>query len=181
MRLPDSSDSRLLLAGVVAFVAFVVYLGVAFATTHASAAAGPSLGNPVAPWTPRASKLVKVPRRRGGGFAVRVIPTVRGSYGALAPTLIADPPERRFVVSLWLRAAHPGPIFVSLDEFAPGVTSVYLVNTTVPATAKWRHFTFRGRVKGSWLGLGMYVSRQAGRLLRSSFALRGPTVSFLGR
>ena len=41
--------------------------------------------------------------------------------------------------------------------------------------------SFRGRVKGTWLGLGMYVSRQAGDRLRSSFALRGPTVEFLGR
>jgi hypothetical protein len=175
VRLPDSTDSRLLLAGVVAFVVLVVYLAVAFATTHVSAA---SLGNPVAPWTPHAAKLVKVSRLKGG-FAVRVIPIAKGSYGALAPTVVADPPERRFVVGLWLRSAHPGPITVSIDEFAPDKTSVYLVSTTVPVTSRWQHFTFRGKVEGTWLGLGMYVSRQAGRRLRSSFALRGPTLAFL--
>jgi hypothetical protein len=175
VRLPDSKDSRLLLAGIVALVVLVVYLAVAFATTHALAAGGPSLGNPVAPWTPHASKLVKVPRGKGRGFTVRVIPTARGSFGALAETLVADPPEGSFVVGLWLRAARPGPVAVTIDEFSPVKTSVYLVNTSVPVTARWRHFTFRGRVKGTWLGLGMYVSRQAVRGVRTVFELRGPT------
>jgi hypothetical protein len=176
VRLPDSSDSRLLLAGVGAFVALVVYLGVAFATTHVSAAGG--LGNPVAPWTPHGSKLVKVPRGKKGDFAVRVIPIARGSFGALAPTVVANPPERKFVVGLWLKAAHPGPIAVSLDEFSPAKTSVYVVNTTVPATATWRHFTFRGRVDGTWLGLGMYVSRQSQFGRKTWFAVRDLAVSF---
>ena len=178
MRLPDSTDSRLLLAGVVAFVVLLVYLAVAFATTHVSAAGNSSLGNPVAPWTPHASQLVKLPRPYGG-FAVKVIPIAKGSFGALAPTLVADPPERRVAVGLWLRSAHPGPVAVSIDEFSPDKTSVYLVSTTVPATARWRHFTFHGRIEGTWLGLGMYVSRQAGPGRRSSFALRGPTLAFL--
>jgi hypothetical protein len=90
---------------------------------------------------------------------------------------VADPPEHRFAVGLWLRSAHPGPVAVSIDEFSPDKTSVYLVTATVPATARWRHFTFRGRVEGTWLGLGMYVSRQAGSGLRTSFTLRGPTVA----
>jgi len=180
VRLPERNDSRLLLAGVVAFLVLVVYLGVAFATTHASSV-GASIGNPVAPWEPHASKLVKVPHGKKGGFAVLVLPAARGSFGALASTLVANPPERRFVVGLWLRAARPGPVAVTLDEFRPDANSVYLVNTTVQATAKWQYFRFRGRVKGTWLGLGMYVSREAGPGLRSRFALRGPTVAFLGR
>jgi hypothetical protein len=179
VRLPESSDTRVLLAGGVAFLALVVYLSVAFATTHASSA-GASLGNPVAPWEPHASTLVKVPHGNKGGFAVQVIPAAKGSFGALASTLVANPPERRFVVGLWLRAPRPDPVAVTIDEFRPDANSVYLVNTTVQATGKWRHFTFRGRVKGTWLGLGMYVSRQAERGVRSRFELRGPTVAFLG-
>jgi hypothetical protein len=181
VRLPDSRDSRLLLAGVVAIVVLVVYLAVAFATTHPVAAGNSTLGNPVAPWTPHASTLVKLQRPKQAGFSVRVTPTAKGSYGALASTLVADPPQRKFVVGLWLRAARPGPVFVSIDEFSPDKTSVYLVSTAVPVTTRWRHFNFRGRIKGAWLGLGMYVSRQADRRLRSSFLLRGPTVAFLKR
>lgn len=175
MRLPGSNDTRLLLAGVAAFVALVAYLAVAFANTHAASGSG-GLVSPFGPWTPSASKLTRVPRGRGGGFAVWVTPAKReGSYGALVPTLVLDPPQRRFAVSLWLRGTRSGRIGVEVDEFSPGATSVYLVETTVPATARWRHFTFRGRVKGTWLGLGMYVYRQTSRDARTWFAVRDLT------
>ena len=174
LRLPASNDSRLLLAGVVAFLALVAYLAVAFATTHAKAlATAPNL----APWTPYASKLVRLPRGKEGGFAIRVSPVKRGSYGVLVPTLVFQPrPGRRFVLGLWLKGARRGPIGVEVDEFRPGATSVYLVNTTVPATAKWHHFTFSGRVKGNWLGLGMYVYRQTNVTVGTWFAVRDLTV-----
>jgi hypothetical protein len=156
-----SKDTRLLFVGVIAFLALVVYLGVAFAGTHASA--GSPTGAPYfGSYVPHAANLTRIPSRRGGGLAFRVTPTVGGSYGALVPTLTSDPPPgRKFVVGLSLRGSRPGRIAVVIDEFAPGATSVYVVNTTVPATARWHHFTFRGRVRGRWLGLGMYVSRVA--------------------
>ena len=175
MRLPASSDSRLLLAGVVAFVALVAYLAVAFAHTHAYATSQ-------SPWAPYRSKLVNVLRGKESGFAVRVIPVKRGTYGALVPTLVSQPPPgRRFVLGLSLKGTRGGPIGVELDEFRPGATSVYLVDTTVPATARWHHFTFSGRVKGSWLGLGMYVNRQTGHAPMTWFAVRDPTVTFRRR
>jgi hypothetical protein len=182
VRLPASNDTRLLLAGAVAFLALVAYLGVAFANTHATSGIIPSRASPFGPWTPSASKLVRVRSGKKRGLAVRVSPIKRGGYGALVPTLVLNPPPgRRFVVGLWLRGARPGRIGVEVDEFRPGATSVYLVNTTVPATAKWHHFTFKGRVKGRWLGLGMYVYRQTGAARRTSFTVRDLTVALRSR
>ena len=174
VRLPTSKDTRLLVAGVAAFVALFAYLGVAFANTHATS--GPTASK-TAPWIPHESRLVALGRRRKTGFVVRVRPTGRGAYGALVPTLLSDPPSGRgFVVGVWLRAARPGPIGVEIDEFAPGATSVYLVNTTVSATRRWHHVTFSGRVKGTWLGLGMYVYSQRNGA-RSWFEVRELNVS----
>ncbi|HEU5477567.1 MAG TPA: hypothetical protein VFU64_07055 [Gaiellaceae bacterium] len=183
MRLPTSSDTRLLVAGVAAFLALAAYLAVAFATTHTAAglATAPTIRtNRVAPWTPSGSKLVAGPRARAG-YVVRVTPTGRGIYGALLPTLVANPaPGHRFLVGLSLRGAGPGRIGVTIDEFRPGATSVYVVQKTVPTTARWRRFTFRGRIEGNWLGLGMFVFRvERGR--RTSFALRDLSVTVLPR
>lgn len=178
MRFPAANDTRLLVAGVGAVLALVAYLGVAFANTHASvlATAAPGLPNKVAPWTPSNSNLLPSRRKTRGTYVVRVTPLKRGSYGALVPTLLPNPtPGHRFVVSLSLRGARPGRIGVSIDEFRPGADSVYVVEKMVPATAKWRRFTFRGRVKGTWLGLGMYVFR-ADLRRRSWFAMHGLTV-----
>ena len=181
VRFPTATDTRLLVVGVAAFLALVVYLAVAFATTHpVGLATAASQSNKVAPWTPSGSKLVPGPRARGG-YVVRVIPAARGIYGALLPTLVANPtPGHKFVVGLALRAPRPGRIGVTVDEFRPGATSVYVVQKTVPATARWRRFTFRGRVEGTWLGLGMYVYRvERGRGRRTSFALRNLSVTVL--
>jgi hypothetical protein len=177
VRLPASRDTRLLLAGIAAVVALVAYLGVAFVDTHASIATATK----VAPWTPHSSELVPIPLARRGKYAVRVNPTKQGSYGALVSTLLAQPPDgRRFTIHLTLKGARGDPIGVVVDEFRPGATSVYVVNTTVPAMRRWHHFTFSGRVQGSWLGLGMYVYRQNNGVKRTWFALRGLTVT-LGR
>jgi hypothetical protein len=185
LALPDASDTRLLLAGVLAFLALVAYLAVAFAHTHAlifatDSSTAPNLASEVAPWTPSASKLAPVPRKEGG-FDVRVTRTTRGpSYGALVQTLVPDPvPGRRYVVSLWLKGARPGEIAVELNEFRPGVAR-YPVETTVPATARWHHFTFKTRVKGVWLGLAIYVYR-TDRGRRTWFAVRDLTAAVLGR
>jgi hypothetical protein len=178
----QSTDTRLLVAGVVAFLALVVYLSVAFANTHASGGVGPNGAPYYGSWVPHDSKLVRLPQRRRGGLAFRVSPTAGGSYGALVPTLASDPPPgHKFVVGLSLRGARPGRIGVEIDEFSPGATSVYVVNTTVPATSKWRHFTFKGRVKGRWLGLGMYVYRVRNGRKGKWFEVRGLTAALRPR
>lgn len=135
----------------------MAYLAVAFVNTHASTASAQSLASKVAPFIPHDSAFVAVPKAKGR-YTVRVTPAKPGSYGALVPTLVSDPAGgRRYVVGLSLRGTRPGRIGVAVDEFSPGVTSVYVLNTTVPATAKWHHYWFEVGVKGSWLGLGMYV------------------------
>lgn len=175
----QSKDTRLLVAGIVAFLALVVYLGVAFANTHASSGTISATGNPFGYWVAHNADLTRVrhhPKR--AGLTVRVSPAAAGSYGVLVPTLLSDPtPGRRFVAGLWLRGARPGRIGVTVDEFRPDATSVYLVDTTVPATTRWRHFNFRGRVEGHWLGLGMYVYRLANARSRKWFEVRGLTVA----
>ena len=180
VRLPDSADSRLLLAGIVAVLALMAYLGVAFARTHVSAAASPT-GPHIAPWVPHASKFVRFPRRKVHSFSVRFEPAVkgrRGAYGALVPTLVAQPKSgRRYVVGLWLKGSPPGRIGIEIDEFSPAATSVYLVNTTVPVTRSWRHFSFHAPVEGTWLGLGMYVYR-VGERRRTWFAVRDLTTTY---
>jgi hypothetical protein len=177
-----SNDTRLLVAGVVAAAALMAYLAVAFARIHSSSAA-PNVSGELAPWTPYASKLVPIPLR-GGRFAVRVTPATRGpapggSYGALVQTLAPYPTSgRRYAVGVGLRGAGPGRIGVQIDEFRPGVTR-YLVQTTVPATARWHHFRFNFRVKGRWLGLAMYVYRlrQTSSGKPMPFAVRGLTLT----
>jgi hypothetical protein len=172
VHLPTSKDTRLLVAGVAAFVALVAYLGVALANTRAPV----DLAREAAPWLPHGSKFSPSPSPSGRGFVVRVTPEKSGNYGALVPTLVSGPESgRTYAIGLWLKGT-PGQIGVSVDEFAPGATSVYVVNTTVLATRRWRHFTFSARVKGSWLGLGMYVYRIDQRS-RTWFSVRRPTVS----
>lgn len=185
MRLPSSSDTRLLVVGVTAFLALVVYLGVAFANTHASISPGGlGVASEVAPWSSSASKLTPV-RRKKGGFDVWVTPDSRGSatggnYGAIAQTLVPDPaPGHRYVVGLSLKASPPGRLGFELNEFRPGVAQ-YPVNTTIRATSRWHHFTFSTRVKGTWLGLAVYVYRPNQRR-RTSFSVRGVTAAIRGR
>jgi hypothetical protein len=174
--LSKSTDTRLLVAGVIGFLALVVYLAVAFANTHASAGVGPNGAPYYGSWVPHNSKLTRLSSRKRKGLAFRVRPTGAGTYGALVPTLTSDPPPgHRFAVGLWLRGMPRGRVGIAIDEFSPGATSVYVVNTTVPVTSRWQHFTFRGRVKGRWLGLGMYVSRAADARKRNSFDVRGLT------
>lgn len=178
MRLPRSNDSRLLLAGLAAFFALVIYLSVAFANTHGvSAVVAPSAASKFAPWVPKYhSTLALVPRRRGGGIAVRVRRGWIGSYGAVVPTLAAAPPPgSRVVVGLWLRGPAHGPIQVLVDEFPAG-PHPNIIDTTVPATARWRYHTFRARIKGRWLGLGMFVGRSTDGKVNRWFAVRGLNV-----
>jgi hypothetical protein len=164
-----------LVVGIVAFVALVAYVSVAFATTHASVAGA----SKVAPWTPYHAKLIPFRRGKKGPYDVRIVPTKAGSYGGLVPTLVADPaPGRRFEVGLWLKGSRGGQVAVNVDEFSPAATSVYVVDTTVQVTPKWHHFTFSFRVKGTWLGLGMNVQRQSSRAARTWFAVRAPTAGF---
>jgi hypothetical protein len=187
VRLPASNDTRLLVAGLASFVALLAYLAAAFANTHVLS--GFATVNPeseVAPWTPDASKLIPVSLGKRAGFAVRVTLASRsspkgGSYGAVVETLVPDPtPRRRYVVGLWLKGARPGRIGFELNEFR-GNVSRYPVETTVPATARWHHFTFSTRVKGAWLGLAVYVYRADDLRHRTWFAVRNVTASTRGR
>lgn len=177
-----SKDTRLLVAGVVAFLALVVYLSVAFVTTHASSFGTVSnLSSKVAPWSQSASNFAAVPRG-GGAFAVVVTPAAKSptqqAYGAVAQTILPDPtPGGTYLVELGLRGLRPGRIAVELNEFRPGVAR-YPLQTTVPATRKWHTFSFKLRVKGRWLGLAMYVYRLDTRR-PTWFALRGLDVVLL--
>lgn len=157
-------------------VALVAYLAVAFANVHASVVAA----NHVAPWTPYHASLISVSRGKGRGYDVHVKPTKAGGYGGLIPNLVSDPPSgRRYAVGLWLKGSfRGGPVGVEIDEFSPGVQSVYVVDTTASVTPRWNHFTFKFRVKGTWLGLGMYVHRQNSAGAKTWFALRNLTAAF---
>jgi hypothetical protein len=178
VRLPTSNDTRLLVVGVAAFVALVAYLGVAFANTRATV----DVAKEVAPWTPFASTLVPIPWRPGR-HTVLVLPATKsqtGDYGAIVQTLVPNPTVgRRYVVRLWLHGARPGRIGVEVNEFRPGVAR-YPVNTTVPATARWHHFTFSLHVNATWLGLAVYVYRPNQRP-PTWFAVRDLTAEVYGR
>jgi hypothetical protein len=169
-----------LLAGVAAVLALVAYLAVAFANTHASAStpsAAPSPPDPFAPWIPKYhSTLALGSRKEGGGIAVHVRHGWIGAYGAVVPTLVSHPPPgQRVVVGLSLRAPRKTPIEVVVDEFPAG-RSPDIILRTVSATARWHDYTFGARVKGRWLGLGMYVGSDAKGVLYRWFAVRGLTV-----
>lgn len=172
MRLPGSTDTRVLLAGVVVFLALMAYLAVAFVTTHVAPVAAAPTNKTTAPWSPAASKLAPIPLS-GDGYAVRVLPLARrsaGNYGALVQTIVPNPAPGRYVVSLGLKGTTPGRIGFEINEFRPGVAQ-YPLETTVPATTTWHRFTFRVRVKGTWLGLALYIYRPNQRG-RTWFAIR---------
>jgi len=172
VRLPEANDTRLLVVGVVAFLALVTYLGVAFADTHASS--GGTATSFGAPWVPKYhSTLAPAPRGKTG-VGVYVMKGWTGQYGAVVPTLVSQPPPgRRAVVSLWLRGPGKTRIEVLVDEFPDGPD---LIKKTMPATAAWHHYVFTARVKGRWLGLGLFVGRSTSGRGSSWFAVRGLTV-----
>jgi hypothetical protein len=177
VRLPESADTRLLLAGVAASLALVSYLAVAFANTHASASA--SGGNEFAPWVPKYhSTLAHASPRKAGGTAVHVQAGWRGAYGVVVPTLVSQPPPgSTLVLGLWLRGLGHGPIQVLVDEFPSGHD---IIAAAVPATRRWHHYTFRARVKGRWLGLGLYVGRSVNGVGSRRFAVREPSAKLRG-
>jgi len=172
VRLPRASDTRLLVAGIAASVALVAYLAIAFANTHASNASG--LTNPFAPWVPKYhSTLAHALRRKGGGVAVHVSRGWIGAYGAVVPTLVSQPRSgQEVVVGLSLRAPANTPIEVVVDEFPAG-SNPDIVLETVAATAKWRRYTFKGRVNGQFLGLGMFVGSTTNGHRHKWFVVRG--------
>lgn len=173
------SDTRLLIVGILVVLAFVAYLAVAFAKTHPLATTPGSLAltNKFAPWVPKYhSTLARWPRRKGGGVAVHVAPRWTGAYGAVVPTLISQPPPgQRVVVGLSLRAPRKTPIEVVVDEF-PADAHPDIVLKTVPATARWRHYTFKARITGDWLGLGMFVGSDTNGVKHKWFVVRDLTV-----
>jgi hypothetical protein len=179
---PVSNDSRLLIAGIVAFLGLVVYLGVAFAGTHAT---GATATDRTAPWIGTdLSNLTPVSLGKGHGYAVRVTPPLQrprapGAFGAYVPTLVSEPPDgHRFVVGLSLKGSRlGGPVGVQIHVFRPGTTSRYLVNTTVTPRRRWKYFDFTGRIKGTWTGLSINLYRPTNRG-RPWFAVRGLNATF---
>ncbi|HEY3550346.1 MAG TPA: hypothetical protein VGK69_04775 [Gaiellaceae bacterium] len=171
MRLSPAYDNRLLLAGVAASLALVAYLAVAFANTHAADSPVASGPGPFAPWVPKYHSTLAA--GKGGGTAVHVSSGWIGAYGAVVPTLVAEPPPgRRLVVGLGLRAPGHSPIEVMVDEFPEGPK---IIDKMVPATRRWHRYTFSARIKGRWLGLGMYVGSSTDGHLSRWFATRGLT------
>jgi hypothetical protein len=173
VRLSPAFDNRLLLAGVAASLALVAYLAVAFANTHASATIGAT--DPLAPWVPKYHSTLA---SKAGGVAVHVSPGWVGAYGAVVPALVSQPPPGRIVVSLRLRGPGSAPIVVLVDEFPDGPK---VIDTTVPATRRWHRYTFSARIKGQWLGLGMYVGRSTAGHRSRWFAVRGLTAKVRSR
>jgi hypothetical protein len=184
VRRPASNDSRLLIIGIVAFLALVVYLGVAFADTHATTGTTAADGT-TAPWIgTNLSNLTPVSLGKGRGYAVRVTPPKQrplapGAFGAYVPTLVSEPPDgHRFVVGFSLKGSRVGgPVGVQIHVFRPTTASRYLVNTTVTPKRRWRHFDFTGQIEGTWVGLSINVYRPTNRG-RPWFAVRGLTATF---
>jgi hypothetical protein len=176
-RRPDS-DTRVLIIGVFVAVALVAFLAVGFATTHPSSGPALSLTNKFAPWIPKYhATLARGPRRKGGGVVVHVAPRWTGAYGAVVPTLVSQPPPRqKVVVGLSLRAPRKTQIEVVVDEF-PAPANPNIVLKSVPATARWHHYTFRGRITGRFLGLGMYVGSNTNGRVHKWFVVRDLTVA----
>lgn len=163
MRLSPAYDNRLLLAGVAASLALVAYLAVAFANTHATTGGA----DPVTPWVPKYHSTLA---SKAGGVVVHVSPGWIGAYGAVVPAIVSQPPPGRIVVSLRLRGPGSAPFAVLVDEFPNGPK---VIDATVPATRRWHRYTFSARIKGRWLGLGMYVGRSTAGHRSTWFAVRG--------
>ena len=183
MRLSHATDTRVLIAGVAASLALLVYLTVAFLHTHAGITRAAGVNKDV-PWNSFNSKLVPI-RRRGKAYDLRVLPANpagpgAANYGAIVQTVVLDPvPGERYVIGLWLRGKPNGPVGFELNEFRPGVAK-YPIQTTVPVTRRWHHYTFSTHIKGTWIGLAVVVLRQNERP-RTWFEVRPPTGVARGR
>jgi hypothetical protein len=177
--LARSNDTRVLIAGVAAFLALVAYLAVAFATARSSPAVAASVGakaQMVGPWRARTSKLVRVPRTVGGGIGVRVTPLTRGLYGVEIQQLALTPALRRgFTLSFWLRGRGPSRLLVQINTGALEPPIRYLLNTTVVARRRWHRFSYHGRLEGR-TGLGLFVGQTTRRVAGRWFELRDLSV-----
>jgi len=186
IRLPRSSDARLLIAGVAAFLALVAYLGVAFATARSSpAATGATIqsnlariqGKPqvVGPWTARTSHLARVPRR-GGRRAIRVTPVTAGLYGIEIKQLVLPATLRRgFAFSFWLRGRVASRLLVQINGGSAAPIR-YLLHTGVAVSRRWRRFTYRGRLPRRWIGLGLFVGQTTHKATSRWFEIRDLSV-----
>lgn len=183
LRLARSNDTRVLIAGVAAFLALVAYLAVAFATARSSPAVVASVGatrgeaQMVGPWRARGSKLVRVLRATGGRLAVRVTPVTAGLYGVEIQQLVLTPALRRgFALSFWLRGRSPSRLLVQINTGALEPPIRYLVHTTAVARRRWHRFTYHGRLKGRGTRLGLFVGQTTHTVARRWFELRDLSV-----
>jgi hypothetical protein len=179
--LPRSNDTRLLVAGVVAFVALVAYLGVAYATARNSpavVAAVRNQGKPqkIGPWTARTANLARLPRTTKGRLAIRVSPMSAGLYGVEIKQLALSPALRRgFALSFGLRDRGSSRLLVQINHGSASPMG-YLVDTTVVAGRRWRSFTYRGRLEGGGTGLGLFVGQKPKTAAKRWFEIRDLSV-----
>ena len=180
-RFRHSNDTRLLIAGVVAFLALVVYLGVAFAKARTSptivaAARDQRKPQKIGPWTARTSKLARLPRTTGGGLAIRVTPMTVGLYGIEIKHLRLAPALRRgFALSVRLRGSRPSRLLVQINTgSSPPIR--YLLHTTVVVSRRWRRFTYRGRLGDRGMGLGLFIGQTTHRAAGRWFEVRDVSV-----
>jgi hypothetical protein len=185
-QLPRSNDTRLLIAGVVAFLALVVYLGVAYARARSSpavAAAVRNLAKPqkIGPWTARSSNLARVRRTTRGALAIRVVPQSAGLYGIEIKELALGPALRRgFALSVGLRARRPSRLLVQINHGSASPLG-YLVNTTAVAGRRWHRFTFRGRLEDGGNRLGLFIGQKTKTAAGRWFEIRRLSVGPGGR
>jgi hypothetical protein len=176
-----SNDTRLLVAGVAAFLALVAYLAVAFATTRNSPTAAVNVAtvrSKVGPWTGRASSLARV-RGAGaskGGLTLRVTPVGAGLYGVEIKKLFIPRPLRHaFAFSVQVRARRPSRILVQINHGSASPRG-YLVSRTVVVGRKWRRLTYRIGLGGGGNGIGPFFGQTTQGDAKRWFEIRGLSV-----
>jgi hypothetical protein len=178
---PSQNGTVILVTGVVAALALIAYLSVAFASTShvrsTSAARAGHRARPFGPWEPFNARFRHL-RGAAGRTPVQVVPLSLGTYGARVPTIVLNPVRgHRFLVGLSLEGSGP-PVGIEVVEFGPHSPDRYVGSRLVRVTSRWHHFTVAGRVtRGSWSGLQLVVYRSGEIPLGSWFAVRDLTVT----
>lgn len=177
----SQNGTVILVTGVVAALALIAYLSVAFASTSSvratTAARATQKASPFGPWEPFNATFRHL-RGAVGRTPVRVVPLRLGTYGARVPTIVLNPVRgHRFLVGLSLEGSET-PVGIEVVEFGPPSPNRYLGSRLTRVTSKWHHFTVAGRVtRGSWSGLELVVYRSGEIPLGSWFAVRDLTVT----
>jgi hypothetical protein len=181
-----SAEARILAAGLVAALALVAYLAVAFASSSNSAVV-PTTSTPapqvtvkaetLGPWTSVNAEFARLRGGTGTRVALVVTPASLTTYGARVPTIVGNPVSGdRVLVGFSLKGSSE-PVRIEIPEFASGTANRYLSNRLLRVTSRWRHYLVVARVeRGHWTGLGLGVYRSGTIPLSSWFAIRDLTV-----